>query len=81
MWSPSSASRALTGAWLLGCNRLMTPSCAFPRSPSVKIRAGMELTREQDPGKTEELKRGWEVVAGAYNVLPMDAAAFRAWKR
>jgi toxin FitB len=46
-----------------------------------EIQAGIELTREQDPGKAEEIEAWLELVAGAYNVLPMDAATFRAWAR
>jgi predicted nucleic acid-binding protein len=45
------------------------------------IQAGIELTREQDPGKAEEIEAWLELVAGAYNVLPMDASAFRHWAR
>ena len=46
-----------------------------------EIQAGIELTREQDPGKAEEIEAWLELVAGAYNVLPMNAATFRAWAR
>ncbi|MDO9206870.1 MAG: type II toxin-antitoxin system VapC family toxin [Sulfuricurvum sp.] len=46
-----------------------------------EIQAGIELTREQDPGKAEEIEAWLELVAGAYNVLPMDTATFRAWAR
>jgi len=46
-----------------------------------EIQAGIELTREQDPGKAEEIEAWLELVAGVYNVLPMDAATFRAWAR
>lgn len=46
-----------------------------------EIQAGIELTREQDPGKAEEIEAWLELVAGAYNVLPIDAATFRAWAR
>ncbi len=46
-----------------------------------EIQAGIELTREQDPRKAEEIETWLELVAGAYNVLPMDAATFRAWAR
>lgn len=46
-----------------------------------EIQAGVELTREQDPGKAEEIEAWLALVAGAYNVLPMDAAIFRAWAR
>lgn len=46
-----------------------------------EIQAGIEFTREQDPSKAEEIEAWLELVAGAYNVLPMDAATFRAWAR
>lgn len=46
-----------------------------------EIQAGIELTREQNPGKADEIEAWLQLVAGAYNVLPMDAAAFRAWAR
>ena len=46
-----------------------------------EIQAGIELTREQDPDKAQAIEAWLELVAGAYNVLPMDAATFRAWAR
>jgi len=46
-----------------------------------EIQAGIELTREQDQTKAEELERWLESVAAAYNVLVMDAPAFRDWAR
>lgn len=46
-----------------------------------EIQAGIELTREQDPDKAQEIEAWLESVAGAYNVLPMDAATFRTWAR
>jgi predicted nucleic acid-binding protein len=44
-----------------------------------EIQVGIELTREQDEAKALELEAWLELVATSYNVLPMDAAAFRAW--
>lgn len=44
-----------------------------------EIQAGIELTREQDAAKALEIGAWLEMVAVTYNVLPMDAAAFRAW--
>ena len=44
-----------------------------------EIQAGIELTREQDEAKAVEIEGWLEMVAASYNVLPMDAAAFRAW--
>lgn len=46
-----------------------------------EIQAGIELTREQDPAKATEIEAWLELVASAYNVLPMDAAAFRNWAK
>lgn len=46
-----------------------------------EIQAGIELTREQDAAKASEIEAWLELVAGAYNVLPMDAASFRTWAR
>ena len=46
-----------------------------------EIQAGIELTREQDPDKAQQIEDWLALVAGAYNVLPMDAAAFRHWAR
>lgn len=46
-----------------------------------EIQAGIEMTREQDAPKASEIEAWLEQVAAAYNVLPMDAAAFRAWAR
>ncbi len=46
-----------------------------------EIQAGIELTREQDAAKAAELEAWLELVAGAYNVLPMDAGAFRGWAK
>jgi predicted nucleic acid-binding protein len=46
-----------------------------------EIQAGVEKTRELDQAKADEIEKWLELVATAYNVLPMDAAAFREWGR
>lgn len=46
-----------------------------------EIQAGIEITREQDRAKAEELEAWLEQVAGTYNVLDVDARAFRVWAR
>jgi toxin FitB len=46
-----------------------------------EIQAGIELTREQDEAKADELERWLELVSMSFNVVPMDAAAFREWAR
>jgi predicted nucleic acid-binding protein len=46
-----------------------------------EIQAGIERTREQAPENAQALEAWLAQVAGAYNVLPLDAAAFRVWAR
>jgi predicted nucleic acid-binding protein len=46
-----------------------------------EIQAGIEVTREQDEPKATELEQWLELVSASFNVIPMDAAAFRAWAR
>ncbi len=44
-----------------------------------EIQAGIEITREQDTAKAEELENWLVEVLASYSVLPVDAAAFRKW--
>ena len=44
-----------------------------------EIQAGMEITRERDVAKAEELEEWLGEVLVSYSVLPVDAAAFRTW--
>jgi predicted nucleic acid-binding protein len=46
-----------------------------------EIQAGIELTREQDVQKALEIEAWLDLLAGSYNILPMDAAVFRVWAR
>ncbi|MDR0781990.1 MAG: type II toxin-antitoxin system VapC family toxin [Pseudomonadales bacterium] len=46
-----------------------------------EIQAGIELTREQNMAKAQELELWLESLARVYNVLPMDAEVFRCWAR
>ena len=46
-----------------------------------EIQAGIEITREQDAAKAEELETWLDMLLGSYGVLPMDATAFREWAR
>lgn len=46
-----------------------------------EVQAGIELTREQDAAKAAEIEAWLGLVAGSYNVLPMDGATFRTWAR
>ena len=46
-----------------------------------EIQAGIELTRDQDAAKAAEIEAWADLMAGSYNVLPMDAATFRLWAK
>lgn len=46
-----------------------------------EIQAGIELTREHDALKANEIERWADMVSASYNVLPMDAATFRIGAR
>ncbi len=46
-----------------------------------EIQAGIEITRERDAAKADALEGWLDRVVDGYGVLPMDAAAFRAWAR
>ena len=45
------------------------------------FRRAIELTREQDAEKAVEIEAWADEVASAWNILPMDAAAFRLWAK
>ncbi len=46
-----------------------------------EIQAGVELARNQDAAKADEIERWADLVAVSYNVLPMDTETFREWAR
>ena len=46
-----------------------------------EIQAGIEITREQDFAKAEELEIWLDQVQASYAVLPLDASTFREWAR
>lgn len=46
-----------------------------------EIQAGIEIAREQDVGKADELEAWLGRVLASYSVLSMDASAFRDWAR
>ena len=46
-----------------------------------ELQAGVEITRERDAAKAAEIDAWIERIAATYNVLPMDARAFRRWAR
>ena len=46
-----------------------------------EIQSGIEITREKNAAKAAEIEAWLEQVAETYNVLAMDARAFRCWAR
>lgn len=46
-----------------------------------EIQAGIEITRNQDERKAQEIEAWLNLVAQAYNLLPMDGSVFRCWAR
>lgn len=47
----------------------------------AEIQAGIELTREQDTQKAQELETWLDLVAASYNILAMDTDTFRIWAK
>ena len=53
-------------------------------TPSQPLRVSLSCTTTRSRSSLEvssEIEAWLELVAGSYNVLPMDAAAFRAWAK
>lgn len=46
-----------------------------------EIQAGIEITREQDADKAIQIEQWLDLVANAYNIIPMDTEIFRTWAR
>ena len=46
-----------------------------------ELQAGVEITKDRDPAKAAEIAAWLEELALSYNVLPMDAQAFRHWAK
>jgi toxin FitB len=46
-----------------------------------EVQSGIEITREQDEAKATEIEAWLEQVTETYNVISVDARAFRSWAR
>ena len=54
--------------------------CLFLSAVTLgEIQAGIEITRSQDKQKAQEIEAWLDLVAQAYNVLPMSGEVFRCW--
>jgi len=47
----------------------------------AEIQAGIELTRDQDQDKADELEGWLNQVAATHQILPMDGNVFRTWAK
>jgi toxin FitB len=46
-----------------------------------EIQAGIEIAREQDREKAEEIEAWADQIAATWNILPMNAVTFRLWAK
>ena len=46
-----------------------------------EVQAGIEITREQDPGRAAELEAWLDQIVGSWTILPMDGVTFRHWAK
>jgi len=47
----------------------------------AEIQAGIELTRDQNPKRAEELENWLNLISDSYNILAMDGITFRTWAK
>jgi predicted nucleic acid-binding protein len=47
----------------------------------AELQAGIELTRDQNPGRAAELEIWLDQIIGSWTILPMDGATFRLWAK
>jgi predicted nucleic acid-binding protein len=73
-----SKPHPLVVAWLRG----VSDRDLFLSAVTVgELQAGVEITRRQDPSKADEIEAWIDRIAGAWNILPMDAKVFRRWAK
>ena len=59
-----------------------SPDAIFLSAVTVgEIQSGIEITREQDPPKADELEAWLARLISSHEILPMDAELFREWGR
>ena len=73
-----SRPHGAVAAWLRSTDHRLLRVSAFSLG---EIQAGIELTRDQDPGRAAELERWADEVERIYELLPMDAEIWRAWAK
>jgi predicted nucleic acid-binding protein len=63
-------------AWLQG---VADPDLHVSAVTIGEIQAGIEITRDQDSAKAIEIEAWLDAVSTTFNILAMDARAFRCW--
>lgn len=69
------------GAVVAWINRIDEADLYLSAVTLAEIQAGIEITREQDTQKADELTAWLDLVAQSYNILPMDSKTFRQWAK
>ncbi len=69
------------GAVLSWISNIPRDQIFLPAYTIGEIQAGIEITREQDRIKAEEIESWLDEVLATFVVLPMDANSFREWAR
>lgn len=69
------------GAVVAWINRLDDRDLYLSAVTIGEIQAGIEITRQQDRSKADELERWLDSVTRTYNILAMDAGTFRLWAK
>jgi len=69
------------GAVLAWIRRIPEESLYVSAVTLGEIQSGIEITREQDPAKADEIERWLDDMSATYNVLGVDASIFRRWAK
>ncbi len=69
------------GAVLAWLNTVGNSELSLSAVTLGEIQAGVEKTREQDPGKAAEIETWLQEVEETHRVLPMDGKTFRRWAK
>lgn len=69
------------GAVLAWLQRVPASTLHLSAASIGEMQAGIEITREHDAARANEIEEWLEQVVGAFEVLAMDASAFKVWAR
>ncbi|HHJ20638.1 MAG TPA: type II toxin-antitoxin system VapC family toxin [Gammaproteobacteria bacterium] len=69
------------GAVLAWLNSVSDKELFLSAVTLAEIQAGIEITREQDTGKANEIETWLDQVTDTYNILAMSGQVFRLWAK